>query len=326
MDLSVALGDYERWRTTQARYSPHTWDGERPGLVAFVTYATACGAHRTSRLTEELLDAWWAQLQLADSTRHTRLSQLRRFLGHCIQRGWLTTDPSWLLRAPKPPPEPRHRLTADELLALLDGADYPQHRILLALAMNLAVRGGEIQRMRVGDVNLPAGSIRVRVDKTGEVDDMPINADLDSELRRWLATYRAAVPRLGPDAFLVPGQRVDPYGGVHYRPDRTLSEPYGVVKRGLAKLGWADSHGEGVHTIRRSVARIFFDQVRATDPDGALIATMRLLHHSQPGQTLVYIGYDRQQEVRDELLRGKRFLTALARPDARVLHLAAPAL
>jgi hypothetical protein len=86
-----------------------------------------------------------------------------------------------------------------------------------------------------------------------------------------------------------------------------------VVKRALAKLGWEDVKGEGIHTVRRSVARIFFDAAEAEESfHEALLGTMRLLHHDRAETTLRYIGVDRQTLARDRFLRGRPFLTRLA--------------
>ena len=69
----------------------------------------------------------------------------------------------------------------DTALSLLDTARTPRDRCLLALAMNLGLRGSEIARLQWRDVNWTDETIRVHVDKTNEVDDMPISRDLLDE-------------------------------------------------------------------------------------------------------------------------------------------------
>jgi hypothetical protein len=113
----------------------------------------------------------------------------------------------------------------------------------------------------------------------------------------------------------VPSQHVGAQG-VTYRPDRSIGEPEDVVKRALAKIGWDDVKGEGIHTVRRSVARLFFDAVLADEGDEkfdeALLGCMRLLHHDRAETTLRYIGIDRQTLARDRFLKGRPFLTRIA--------------
>lgn len=305
----LALGHYELWRPN--RVSAPTWEGELPGLRNFCDYMGYRGLC-LCEITPDEVDGWWWALPLADSTRHTRLSQLRVFLGWARDvRHWIEADPTLTLSARKPMTEPRLRLDPVQLLTMIDTARYPQHRIVLALTANLALRAGELRRLRIKD--WWGDSIRVRVEKTREVDDMPVSSDLATELSRWLDHYGRAVPKLSREAFLVPSQYVSTIQRkVTYRPTRAVAEPEDVVKRALIALGYDDVRGEGVHTVRRSVARIFYDL--AVDDDGendALLATMKLLHHTKPETTLAYIGMDKQREARDRILRDHPFLTRL---------------
>jgi integrase len=305
-----ALVSYLTWRTTRGAASVNTVRGERPGLRAFGTFI---GNPEVGEITAESVGLWWDALTLADSTKGTRLTQLRSFLRYCLDQGWIGGDPTSLIRAPKVRPEPRDRLTPDELLALLDLARTPRDRCLMALAMNLGLRGGEIGRLRWRDVAWGDLSIRVFVDKTNEVDDMPLTEDLLNELTRW-APYAIVGGSKRDGQYLIPAQHVGAQG-VTYKWGQPVKEPYAVVKRALADAGWEDVRYEGVHTIRRSVARIYFDKVEAEESfDSALLATMTLLHHTRPETTLRYIGRDRASLARDRILKGKPFLSALRTP------------
>ena len=301
-----------------ANYSLATWSGEAPGLLFFADYCIEAGATTFGQLTTDLADAWWeiAKANYTAATADTRLHQLRAFLGWASKKGWLEQDPTVFIRAIRPAPKLRERLDARGLLDLVDIADFPQHRLILALCANLAIRQAELKRLLIGDVNLAAGTITVRVTKTKEVppDLMPITDELDGELRRWLDHYRAKVPGLTRDSHLVPAQHVGKQG-VTYHPGRTIGDPEDVVKRALRRLGWTEEEtkGEGIHLVRRSLARIFFDAAEAEESyHEALLGTMRLLHHDRAETTLRYIGVDRQTLARDRFLRGKPFLTRLA--------------
>jgi integrase len=308
--LWEALQHYHHYRTTQGRFSPKTWMHEKSGLLAF---ADKMGADRTlDSLTVEDLDDWWAWLEVAESTRKTRLSQLRSFLTYCREmRGWLDHDPTLMLRVGKTMPAQWRRLTAEELLSLLDVTADPWERIILALAMNLACRGSELAELRVRDVNLAADEISVRVDKTEQADVMPVTVELAAELQRWLAAYRLVCPDLTRDSYLIPSRFFQPSNNrVYYRHLQPYKTPHRVVQAALGRLGWESSLREGVHTVRRSVARLFFDMVSAEGGESeAILQTMALLHHVEPRTTLRYIGYDRQVEARNATLKGKRFLT-----------------
>lgn len=306
MRFDEALAKYGFWRLTRAHVSTNTWRGEVPGLEAF---GRLVADTEVQDITIEDIDWWWDSLgYLADSTKATRLAQLRSFFRWAIDTGLRADDPTRLIRAPRVVVEPRDRLSAVELLGLLDLARTPRDRCLLALAMNLGLRGGEIQRLRWRDMHWRDETIRVRVDKTGEVDDMPVTYELLTELGVWAAQAEGCTP----DSYLIPSQHIAPSGTVTYRHGQQVAEPFEVVKYVLDKAGWADTLQEGVHTIRRSVARLYFDKVEADESfDSALLATMTLLHHSRPETTLTYIGRDRATLARDRILKGERFLSAM---------------
>lgn len=326
VSLETALHNYEHWRTTTARFSSTTWAGEKPGLVAFVAAMQDRGAWTTGNLDAFDLQEWWDCLQGAyqDSTLVTRLAQLRSFLRFCVECRWMRKDPSLLLRAPIPIPKLRDRLDAAQLLDLLEAATFPQHRALLALCTNLGLRSSEIRLLRVGDVNLRAGELKVAVPKTRQAEAMPITTELYAELDRWLRHYEEVCSALTPRSYLVPSMYVSNVEGrITYRPDRMMGKAYpaDVVHRALTTIGWEDTRGEGVHTVRRSLARLFFDDVEGSESfDSALLATMSLLHHTRPETTLRYIGRDRATLARDRMLKHKSFLTRVAgRPALRVV-------
>lgn len=322
--LPKALKEYERWRLHEAGFSPRTWAGEKPGLLAFVDYITDAGVHYCNGIKAFHINAWWSDLGLSENTRATRLNQLRVFVEYCIHRGWMEQDPTVLLRAPRPAPAARERLTAGELLELIELAPHPHARIVLAIAANTAMRTSEIRDLRLRDVHLDRHELTVRVQKTRTPEDpMPVSVELDRELRRWLDHYMDSCA-VTPRSFLVPGTYYDNVNGRHvYRPDRAFGVNYaaGVVKEALVRLGWETTLGEGIHTVRRSIARLFFDAKEAEESfDSALLATMELLHHVRSETTLLYIGQSRGKLARDSVLKGKPFLTTLAPGAARNLR------
>jgi integrase len=314
--MSSAQPDQPTLATLYTRYGcerePSTWSGESPGLYQFVDWCGNRGIHYPSQVTPHVAALYWAEAKgrLAESTRVTRIAQLRSFFRWMELHRVIDSNPTLVLKARKPMPPDRTRLTPETLLRLIEAAEYPQHRIVIALAANLALRGSEIRELRIRDLDLDNGLLTVRVLKTREIDKMPINTDLRVELDRWLEVYQQT-PGLTPYSRLVPSQNVG-LGRIVYRPDRPIAEPYAIVQRALDRIGW-DRSQEGVHTIRRSVARIAFDAMEAeTSFDDALLGVMRLLHHDRAETTLRYIGVDRQTQARDRFFARRPFLTRLA--------------
>lgn len=330
MNLHQAVREYGQWRIGDGGYSLNTWAGEAPGLLAFADHADDYGITEVHQLSYEFVSDWWKDVRarVGIATAPTRMGQLRSFLTWSMRKGWMSEDPTVLIRAPRPAPEPRQRLTAEEILRLVDGAWCEQHRVILALCGNLGLRASEIQTLHIRDLDLDAMTLMVRVHKTRETppDPMPLTQELAAELSRWLTHYRNHPTRRGPltaATLLIPSQHHAPTSGtITYRTDRSIGDPEDVVKQALERtLGWASTKGEGIHTLRRSFARIFFDSVLEEEGDRgfdeALLGTMRLLHHERPETTLTYIGVDRQIMARDKFMRGQPILTRHADRSAR---------
>lgn len=252
------------------------------------------------------------------------LQHVGLFLRWCERKRYLKRDLLEDVHRRKLVKRERLRLSPGQLIALLDVAACPRDRILIALAENTGMRAGDIVALKVSDVNLAAGRLRTNISKSGVEDSKPISADLDYELRRWLVYYENAEKNtyrqtLQPDWYLVPTQRVwnlrhgrtnEMIHGERFYPEIKLQKPERAVKRALAALG-LDGPGEGIHTIRRSVARAYFESLRAQGYDGALQATKAFLNHADASVTEHYLGLTHERQVRDETIAGKPFLSGM---------------
>lgn len=235
-----------------------------------------------------------------------------------------------MLRRERLQPGPR------KLLDLLDVAATPRDRAYIAVGINTALRSNEMLRIRVRDIDLAAGSLFVTISKTNEEDVLPVSADLDVELRRWLVTYQKDLGRrLDSDDFLFPARRGGRYqwhrksDGTQERtrtppswaPDRPMTHAARVVQEALAAVG-LPTRGEGSHTLRRGVARAMFDDLTTeVGYDAALRTVSALLHHKSAATTEHYLGLSSERQRRDEALRGKPFLSRMVDRDANVLPL-----
>lgn len=91
----------------------------------------------------------------------------------------------------------------------------------------------------------------------------------------------------------------------------------------IAALG-LPSKDQGTHTIRRAVARAFFDSMAGEQGyDAALRTVSALLHHRSSATTEAYLGLSSERERRDKRLRGQPFLTGMVE-EADVLPLRRP--
>lgn len=260
------------------------------------------------------------------STHNHYRTRLQAFFLYCQRRGYIQDD--LLLDVPikKFVRRQRFQPQPDLLLALLEQARDARDRMYLAIAINTALRQGDIRSIRVGDVDLAGGWLKVIIAKTSEADAKPISTELDAELRAWFVIYADAIGRpLRGDDYLIPARvgskyvwRTLPDGSrekgrteATWNPLAPVTKTALIVKHSMEGLGLPTQH-EGTHTIRRAVARAFFDQlVETVGYDGALRTTSAVLNHKNATTTEMYLGLSSERKRRDDLMRGKPFLSAM---------------
>lgn len=210
----------------------------------------------------------------------------------------------------------RLQLTVPQLEDLYLGAKDPYERIICALATYTGARGGELNTLRIGDVDLEQGEIAWGRHKTGDYEDsLPIMKELDGELRRWLDFYRTNVGdgRLSPRWFLVPHRQwLSHNETMRFTPDQQRVQGcFIVVKKHLARvldLPLEELRGEGVHTVRRSVARRLYERLCDEGHPDPIAVVQALLGHASRVMTERYIGVETARRERDRVLRGRSAL------------------
>ncbi len=294
----------------------------RPERVAAWFYGDARGAgllgeHRTRDLVH--------RAPITATTHNYYRSRLKSFFRFCTQRGWLREDllmdvePMRVFRRERQQPSPQI------LLSLLDAAANDRDRAYIALAINTALRSREVTHLKVGSVDLKSGWLTVTIFKSSQEDLLPITRELNAELREWLHQYALDLGRpLHRDDYLFPARRGSVYrwyvaaDGTKVKgrtpaawlPDRPVKHTERIVQEAMRRVGLETKH-EGTHTIRRAVARAFFDKMTSEGYDEALRTVSVLLHHRSSATTEHYLGLSSERKRRDALLHGQPFLTTL---------------
>lgn len=282
-------------------------------------------------VTPRHIDGWFAKRKsdgVGAGTLNVDLVALRALFRHGAQRRYIPagSDPTAHRRPFKEVKRERLRIPSSDFGRLLDCTTHPRDRMIVALGLYLFLRQSEVIELRVGDVDLAAGLVTVRIQKTKQLDHMPISAELDAELRRWLTHYSERVNRpLRPDDFLVPAKTPPLFQpGMHptanaerakaqatLNPTRPVQRPEHAVQRALVAFGAAlrapdgRALSEGVHTLRRSGARALFDRLVDDGYDGAMETVQAMLHHTSTVTTEGYLGIHLNKKRRDDVVRGK---------------------
>lgn len=327
--VNEAIQDYYDQRS--ARYAESTWEAHERQIEAFRGWVSRPGELGANCLLtdvdERTMVRYFNRLRppiLSGSSFNNYRQYLMQFWKFCLGEGWVDRNP---MRHVDPAPvirRPRLQLSAQELLAMLDGAD-PRDRVALALGMNTGLRAGDIMALKIGDVNLSNNILTAFIQKTSKYDDIPISAELRDELFRWFAHYGEATglgnweTDLPNDWTLVPPMQYQAAnvwkpelgGRVVYRMTGRYTHPETIVQRALERLGHP-TKGEGFHTLRRSTARRFYELALAEEIPDPIRMAQALLGHQRRNTTELYLGLTVEKEMRDDLLRGKSFLRRVA--------------
>lgn len=336
--LSDSIDAYERWRRSMD-IAPNTLKQQRTSMKRFLlvtgnVYTHMLSDHHVTRFFEDL-----AKTKSPNSMRndHTFLEGFFEWARR-TKRMSLDNDPMYGRKAPKKRHRERSRIHVSKFPALLDAAGKrsPRDRAMIALLLYTLGRDQEIATIRMKDVDLEGGYLKVVVHKSKTEDRIPICSELDYELRQWLTAYTLDVGHLEPHYFLVPTRmtmrerdeatnRIVAHHHVSYKPEAKIPALARYVTPVLADIGFpvvgmdGKSLGEGAHTIRRSGARALFDRLAEQGYDRALRIVQSMLHHTSVSITEQYLGITADRRSRDEILRGQPMY---ALPEVREIHAA----
>ena len=269
-----------------------------------------------SLTTDDLEEFFYGPEGLTHSCAFSTLGKyrgdLKGFLAWCFRRRWCD-DPEQLLggvvhtstRARRE----RLRLSEDQMWSMVRAARDERDAAMLVFAMHTGCRISELLALRVRDVRFETGEVKVRIIKTKEEDVIRMSPLLEKHLRSWITTY-TRVENPDPDAFLFPARAPARLVGVRHASDAErgytahgqITSPGKYLKRMAEDAGVELENGDAWHTIRRSVARLFFDKASHLGHDAALRMTSAFLHHRNTSTTEIYLGLQLERARRDDVM------------------------
>lgn len=123
------------------------------------------GAHRLDRLEAEHLEALYRRMIAGGSrpaTAHQVHRTARTALAEAVRRGHIARNPAELARPPRVRPDLVEPYSVTEIQAIMTEAGTRRNSARWAIALALGLRQGETLALRWSDVDLDAGTIRVR--------------------------------------------------------------------------------------------------------------------------------------------------------------------
>ena len=220
---------------------------------------------------ERFLNQWVGQ---GASTLAAGVSLVKGFSQFLWERGYTAEHVAFSLRRPaRLRPEDLDVVTVsrEEVGRMLDACETWQEYLCLTTAVYLGARRRALARVRLGDVDFEAGTIRF-AEKGGKVQTKPF----PDEYAEILCAAREAGVWKSPEDYLIPNRRP----GAVRRAERSDKVIWETVK-GVARRAGVIAH---VHALRAAFA-VQFDEA---NPDN-VIALKELMGHGRLDQTLVYL-------------------------------------
>lgn len=338
LKISEALPAFLAYREVKDR-TANTLDRDRGSVDAF---RKLIGDRVVSTVTPEDLERFVRirrDAGLKPRSINSDIRALRVFFKWATLRELTSRDPTVEVELQKVTRTPRLYIPRDKFRPLLDAADNPRSRIIIGVGLYLWTRQSEAITLRVGDVSLMTwedesgiqrrgGRVDTQIHKTRGDDRMPISSRLYDELmgwrdldgtyhQGWLEYYRrdVGVEELNPEWYLVPAFNQGNFWGRDedgravriankIDPTRAPMKIHQFVKNAMAKIGYPTKQ-EGLHTLRRSGARAYYDRLRLElGHESAIRVIMAMLHHKDMRTTEIYLGVEADRVERDKLIDG----------------------
>ncbi|MCS6843873.1 MAG: tyrosine recombinase XerC [Caldilineales bacterium] len=204
----------ERYRTylvAERNASPYTVRNYIGEIEEFIAFAEAEGVTRWDQVDKALVRRWLATLRdqgYVSASIARRLSELRAFCTFLAREGVLRDNPLAGMASPRATRRQPRVLSYDEVVALLAAPDSstPQgqrDRAILELLYGSGIRLGELEGLRVGDVDLARREARV-LGKGNKERVALFGSRAEEALRQYLrdGRPRLANPRTGDALFL----------------------------------------------------------------------------------------------------------------------------
>ncbi|MFI8237587.1 tyrosine-type recombinase/integrase [Streptomyces sp. NPDC085866] len=285
--------------------------------------------HTGSLRPHHFEDFWYGEGGLSDTCSSQTLGKYRndmkQFLSFVYRREWTTYAPDFLLDGIREKTtrvnRNRYRMTRAELRSLIAAAEDPRDVALICFVACTGVRISEALGMRIRDVSFSKSELYVYLPKTKQEVTYPLASDLEAALREWLTAYAAQVGKLSKSFHLFPAyhrQRWIEGGGRlpanQYNPENHITGPRVLLAPIAERAGIELEEGDGWHTIRRSFARILYDDCVAMGHDAALRVVQAALNHASVKTTEHYLGLNLERQQFHRLMKGHAFLTADIEP------------
>ncbi|AHM61728.1 integrase family protein [Flammeovirgaceae bacterium 311] len=273
------IANFLRYLAYERRYSAHTLTAYEADLGQFEAYLQETYALTdTTAVTHLHLRSWVLALVeggMATRSVNRKLATLRSYYKFLLKREAVRQDPTLKVRAPKVQKGLPHFVQEAEMDRLLDNIPFPdtlegwRDRLVLELLYGTGIRLSELLQLRVSNVNLHEGVIKV-LGKRNKERVIPMAKPLQELVGRYIASKSATFGTDSSTHLLVTDKGEQAYPMFVYR----------LVRKYLGTF--TTSEKQSPHILRHTFATHLLN--RGAD----LNAVKDLLGHSSLAATQVY--------------------------------------
>ena len=265
--LRALVERYVEERSARTEIGPRSAASIRYTLLGFLRIT---GSTNPRDLSRGDVERWMAE-PAAISTKRCRLSRLRTFCHWLVREGVIDVDPTWLVKAPRPPRYIPRALRPEDVALLLASCPDERAELIVLLMVQEGLRCCEVSSLEIGDVDPRARTLRV-VGKGGHERVLPFSDETFGALARYMGE---APPAAGP----VIRSYNNPHAGIEASYVSTLVRTW-LKEAGVKRRSW---DRRSAHALRHTAAT---DMLRA----GAhLRDVQRALGHARINTTELYL-------------------------------------
>lgn len=191
--------------TYEKRYSAHTVVAYRRDLEQFQVFLNTFGVTKPELATDKVVRGWMMHLMetgVGPRSVNRKLSALRSFFHFARMVGDITAEPTALIDPPKTPKRLPEFVEEKGMLRLLEDVEWPDghkgatEKLVMDLLYQTGMRLAELLSLKVGDADLPAGTLRV-MGKRQKERIIPIGDGLVASVKNYLARRKAGNAVIG---------------------------------------------------------------------------------------------------------------------------------
>jgi integrase/recombinase XerC len=273
------IDNFLRYLAYERRYSAHTLTAYQADLAQFEAYLyTTFSLQDPAAATHLHIRSWVLSLVeggLSSRSVNRKLASLRSYYKFLLKREAIQQDPTLKVRAPKVQKGLPHFVQEAEMDRLLDQIPFPdtfdgwRDRLVLELLYGTGIRLSELLQLRIQNINLHEGVIKV-LGKRNKERVIPMARPLQELVRNYLGSRLQAFAGEDNSFLLLTDKGEQAYPMFVYR----------LVRRYLGTF--TSSEKQSPHVLRHTFATHLLN--RGAD----LNAVKDLLGHSSLAATQVY--------------------------------------